>query len=430
MVRTARAAGYEVTVYARLEPGLPVVERTPEFTIIRAPIDWRQLVPGLRGPRLARYVATHRTALARSAADPNDVVTAPPLRARGRSLGARLRRLPKTSIYFATLPLRPVLGPAVLFPLRPLAWAAALALVAEPAEIWHGMWAGSLPALVRLRAKFGGRTIYDSRDVYMHARGIGTLPAPIRAGFRWFERRWARKADAVITVNQAYGEIIERTLGVKISAVVMNCPFRYDVPNPRPNLIRDALGLPASTRIVLYQGLFLTDRGIEQGMDAIVQVPDAVLVLLGFGSLQERLSVAAARPPYAGKVFLIPAVPPEDLVTWTASADVMLMAIQPSTLNHQYTTPQKLWEALAAGVPIVASDLPGMAPVIRDTRAGMLCDPRDPVSIAGAIGTLLGLSEAAFGRYGAAALAAAHDRYNWEVQAEALLDVYARLVPA
>ena len=50
---------------------------------------------------------------------------------------------------------------------------------------------------------------------------------------------------------------------------------------------------------------------------------------------------------------------PTELLDWVAAADVVAMPIQPSTLNHRLTTPNKLFEALAAGVPVVASDLPG-----------------------------------------------------------------------
>ena len=63
----------------------------------------------------------------------------------------------------------------------------------------------------------------------------------------------------------------------------------------------------------------------------------------------------------SGTLTLAAAVPPEELLPWVAAADVVAMPIQPTTLNHRLTTPNKLFEALAAGVPVVASDLPGMA---------------------------------------------------------------------
>jgi glycosyltransferase involved in cell wall biosynthesis len=129
-------------------------------------------------------------------------------------------------------------------------------------------------------------------------------------------------------------------------------------------------------------------------------------------------------------VFLLDAVPPSELLRWTASADVMLMAIQPTTLNHRHTTPQKLFEALAAGVPIVASDLPAMAAVVTETGAGVLCDPTSPASIAAAIRSILELAPTERDALRTRALRAAHDRYNWERQTDVLFRLYRRLLGA
>ena len=109
-------------------------------------------------------------------------------------------------------------------------------------------------------------------------------------------------------------------------------------------------------------------------------MPGAVLVLLGYGDLAEiepRLR-PPRRPTPAGVSMLLPAVPPSELLDWVASADVVAMPIQPTTLNHRLTTPNKLFEAMAAGVPVVASDLPGMAPIVRETGCGIARRPDRP----------------------------------------------------
>ena len=88
--------------------------------------------------------------------------------------------------------------------MRPLGWARALDDVVEPADIWHGMWAGSLPALMRMHRRHGGATIYDSlRDVYMQSRGFATARRPGRTILEWLERRWAHRVDQVITGERA-----------------------------------------------------------------------------------------------------------------------------------------------------------------------------------------------------------------------------------
>ena len=104
------------------------------------------------------------------------------------------------------------------------------------------------------------------------------------------------------------------------------------------------------------------------------------------------------------------------------------MPIQPTTLNHRLTTPNKLFEAMAAGVPVVASDLPGMAGIVRETGCGVLCDPTDPAAIAD--GDPLDPRRARTperAAYRERALAAARGEYNWEAQVEVLLAEYGRL---
>jgi hypothetical protein len=64
----------------------------------------------------------------------------------------------------------------------------------------------------------------------------------------------------------------------------------------------------------------------------------------------------AESPLYGGRVLMLAAVTPAELLPWTASADVSVIAIQPTTVNHRHTTPQKLFESIANGVPVVASE--------------------------------------------------------------------------
>lgn len=456
IARSAAALGWTSVAYARWEPGLPFEEELEGLRIVRAPIVLRLAIPGFRDAGRREIARLRRAAAGTTpgAAPPGPpgVAPAPPRpaeAARERSvpapwpggrkpLRAKLQDFRRDPLGYgrrlALRPVRPVVravrglvGPFVLFPLRPLAWAAALEEVAEPADIWHGMWAGSLPALARLHARHGGLTVYDSRDVYLHARIFDRMHPLLRTRFLRLEQRWARAADLVVTVNDAYADILAPLLGIPRPIVVRNCPDPYDPPEGRPDRIRELLGLPATTAVVLYQGGLMTERGVEQGMDAILEVPGAHYVVMGYGSQRSAFAERAAAPPYRGRVSLIAPVAPEELLEWTASADVMLMAIQPTTLNHRHTTPQKLWEAIAVGVPVVASDLPGMAAVVREVGCGELCDPTDPAAIAAAIRRLLALPPEELAALRARTLAAAHDRYNWAAQVTALLEAYGRL---
>jgi glycosyltransferase involved in cell wall biosynthesis len=443
MARTALAAGYDVIVYARWQEGLPLEEAGPGYRIVRIPavpdlaIPWRRA----RGRRRLAEIMSDRpgtttgasTAVSTAASTPSAASATKAGNARrwpwparvARGLGRRGRRL--ASRIVRRVPSLPFTRPIMLFPLRPLGWAIPLSEYAEPADLWHGMWAASLPALDRLRAAHGGRTIYDSRDVYMRSRGFERM-GPFKAPFAWLERRWARRADAVLTVNDAYAGLLAGQFGMDRPPVVRNTPDRYSPPDPPPDLIRRRLGLGPETHVVLYQGGLLTDRGIEQGMEAILHVPDAVLAIMGFGPAQAEIEGLAASSRYRDRVRMLEPVSPDELLEWTASADVMLMAIQPTSVNHRYTTPQKLWEAIAAGTPVVATDLPGMAGIVRETGCGLLVDATDPTDIARAIREIVDAPAADRRAMRERTWQAGQDRYNWEHESEVLLALYRRLL--
>ncbi|MBX3029946.1 MAG: glycosyltransferase [Chloroflexi bacterium] len=106
----------------------------------------------------------------------------------------------------------------------------------------------------------------------------------------------------------------------------------------------------------------------------------------------------------------------------------MVMCYQPNSENHAYVTPQKLWEAMAAGVPVVASDLPGFRSVVPGAGCGVLVDPTDPAAIAAGITELLDRGPEGLRATGERGRAAAHATYNWEEQMRVLDGVYGRLL--
>ncbi len=429
------ARGHDVTVLARWRPGLPEDERHPAgYRIRRVKVSAGAGLP-LPAPlyrAISRFRQWRRERAAAAAAD-----TAP-------SAGANHLRAPVSAQPPADngeSPRRP--GPrGPLGRLRSVigsAWrTAAIGLVVRsqtkasrglvPApDLYHGMAYMGVPVALALSRRTGGRVVYDARDIYVDAGNLATLPRPARALIGWLERGWARRADRVITVNRPYAEVMAARWGVTFPLIVLNCSWRFNPPVPRPRRFHEALGLAAETRVVLYQGGFSRERGIEQLIVAIPSVDSAVLVLLGYGVLQSDLERRAADPALAGRVRILPAVPPDELLAWVASADVVAMPIQPSTLNHRLTTPNKLFEAMAAGVPVVASDLPGMAGIVRESGAGELVDPTDPADIARAISRILDAPPEDRDAYGRRALAAAHETYNWERQVDLLLAEYGRL---
>jgi glycosyltransferase involved in cell wall biosynthesis len=308
--------------------------------------------------------------------------------------------------------------PAVL--LDALAQGRTASTVVPAADVWHARGLLAVPVALALRRRHGGRVVYDVGDLYLDARNLARLAGPIRALVGRWERGLARRADALVTVNDGYRKVLAERFGRSLTVV-------YNSPDARPvigeNRIRGALGLSPETGIILYHGGLTRDRGIEQLIAAMPDVPGAVLVLMGYGDLEAKLAAGAAADS-TGRVRLLPAVPPDEVLAWVANADVAAMLIQPTTLNHRLTTPNKLFEAMAAGTPVLAADLPGMRPVVEASGCGRVIDPTDVAAIAVALREMVGATADQRTAWSEGGRRSIDETYGWARQLDTLTDVY------
>ena len=303
------------------------------------------------------------------------------------------------------------------------------ALAADPgADLYHGMAFQGIPVALGLARQSRAPALYDIRDIYLESRNLARLPGPARRALGRLERGWIRRARRVTTVNHSCAEIVERRYGAR-PTIVMNCPVRRAEASPRQDLVRDALGLFASSPIVLYHGGLLVDRGLPQAIAAMAdpRLTAVHLVLMGWGEEESNVRELARNPAVAGRVHLLPPVPPDDVVDWVGSADVAIMVNQPRTLNERISTPNKLFESLTAGTPVVSSDFPERRRIVIDDPLGPLgavCDPTDPAAIAGAICAIIELGPIAAADLRMRCAQAARERYTWEAQLPKLLAEY------
>lgn len=432
LARTLHERGHDVTVLARWKPGLerrevhevgypivrietPAIDGLPFRPVTLPLLRFLRITarPGSAGPGTPSATAVGSDTTSRSVADDETAPgwAHPSRRAKGTGLASRVRDYVRRGRIFLMIRSH-----------------RRQALAAAPvADIYHGMAYMGISVALALGKRHGAKVVYDSRDIYMVAANLARLHGPIKAILTRMERGWARAADRVFTVNEPYATELARRFGVARPVVVMNCSYRFSSPAPQPRRFHERLGLDPDTRVVLYQGGFSVGRGVEQLMAAIRQVPGSVLAVMGYGALEAEFQAAAALPENLGRIHVLPAVPPTELLDWVASADVVGVLFQHDTLNNYLSTPNKFLEAMAAGVPTVCSDHPGMGPIARETGCGIPVDPADVDAVAAAIRTIVEAPPEERSARRAKALAAAHDTYNWETQVQALLEEYSRL---
>ncbi|OGN84007.1 MAG: hypothetical protein A2X23_04000 [Chloroflexi bacterium GWC2_73_18] len=429
---TLAGAGYDVTLVALWRPGLPREERRGAVRVLRLPfepLDDRvvRLLGALGSPRRwLRGRRAERTATPAGSGPPRE-----PAARSGRPGGpaTRLRQGLARAVRRGFEPVR--------WPLIQRAWYGAVRDVLPAAAVWHAHDLSTLPLAARFARERGGRLVYDSHELYLESGRMAEVRGLRRRLLERSEGRLARRADAVVTVNEGIAaELWRRYRLARTPLVVMNCPPRWhpeagEEPPPSDRL-RATLALPTDRRILLYQGAFSPDRGLERIPRALLApgLEAAVAVFLGYGPLRDELEALAADPRFGGRLFVLDAVPPDELLEWTASADVSLIPTQPGTLNNRLTSPNKLFESLAAGVPVVVSRLPVVERLVADLDVGELVgDPTDPAQLAAAIGRILALSPDDRAALRRRCRRAALERYNWEIEGAHLVGLYARLAP-
>lgn len=322
----------------------------------------------------------------------------------------------------------------LLWPTADRPWWHTIERELAPADLYHACGYRAIrPALVmaaaaRTRGRRGA-VIYDAIDIAIETN---TFIGRHRA-WKWLyqrrERAWVRQADAVITTNDAFAQDLQRRLRLRSRPLVLlNTPPRWMPPDPAPDLIRDALGLAASRRIVLYLGRLSPNRGLEQAAEAIARLHGAVLVLVGFGAHEERERARAADPRSGGRLFLLPPVPPDDVPAWAASADVTLVALPPTSLNQRLTTPNKFWESLAGGTPVVVGrESTTMRAIAEQEGLGSVVDPDDPEDLARGLREIIDADPGERAAMRARCHRVALSRYNWETSVAPYLALAAQL---
>jgi glycosyltransferase involved in cell wall biosynthesis len=314
-----------------------------------------------------------------------------------------------------------------------LGWCHAAAIAAPTADVHHGHDLTGLPAALEAARRDAGSAVYDSHEIFVDSGANAARPRWARLLLRRLERRWSRRTAALVTVNQAYARVLTARLRPRRTVVVHNCPPRWAPPRPASQRLRVAAGVPPDAPLVLYHGAFSLNRGLDELAAAILEpgLEAAHLVYLGYGGQRAAVERLAADPRAAGRIHLVDAVPPEELLEMVTGADVDAIPLQPSTLNHLLCTPNKLFESLTAGVPVVVSDFAVMRSIVLDDPGGPLggvCDPASPASIGAAIRTIIALDGDARAVLRERCLAAARERWNWETESRGLLDLYADLL--
>jgi glycosyltransferase involved in cell wall biosynthesis len=229
------------------------------------------------------------------------------------------------------------------------------------------------------------RFVYDSHEfavgVAWRTRGWAALVWAI-------ERLATPRCDAVMTVSNGIADRLHQRYRLdRRPLVVRNLPDleAYDLDFDPPDLRRQLSA--GSGPLILHLGAVARDRGCETLIKAVAHLDGSHLLFLGANDPAYvcGLEHVARESGVSGRVHFRPLVPVREVLGYARQADVGIALLEDTCENHRVALPNKVFEYIAAGVPVVASDLPELRKELEQLPGALVVDPTDAGAVAARI---------------------------------------------
>lgn len=266
--------------------------------------------------------------------------------------------------------------------------------------------------------------VYDSHELFCEVPELQANPAKKNIWKR-LERWIFPKLKNVFTVNESISEIYGKEYNMDIR-VVRNSPLLSNQLKIA-QCSRSEMGLPLSKKIIVLQGAGINvDRGAEEAVESMQYVNNAVLVIIGSGDVLPVLKKMVIDLNLTEQVKFIGKVTFEKLLQYTYHADLGLTLDKDTNINYRYSLPNKLFDYIHAGVPVLASNLVEVRKIIFQYSIGDCTENHNPRHIAEKINNILGDNET-LQMWKKNTKIAASD-LNWENEEQQLIAVYEKFL--
>jgi len=287
------------------------------------------------------------------------------------------------------------------------------------AELFHFHDPELIPVGLNLK-KRGFKVVYDVHESHAESILDRTYLHPLlRMPISWLLERSERRADLRLDAIVAATPKIARSFKNPRTALVQNFPMEGELA------LSSSVSFSDREPALVYVGGVSGVRGAREIVLALGQVPEARLIVVGEFSPKSLESELA----------LLPGWSQVELLGWKDRSGVAVamsrcvggVVLFHPLRNHIESQPNKLFEYMSAGLPVLASDFPHWREIVATEDCGLLVDPLDVDAIAGAIRAIVGdrKSSEAMGTRGRAAVRV---KYNWSIQETVLLDLYKSLL--
>ena len=264
--------------------------------------------------------------------------------------------------------------------------------------------------------------IYDSHEIY-HEMAGERLSGFMVSLLRSYEKRMVKKPDALITVNEKLEDVF-KNFGARNTHVIMNCRQDEPVNMLDVDVLEKKLGLK-DRKTAIYIGVLEPNRQLlELAKTHIASHNNFVLIYGGYGSLEAEIKKLADSSK--GRLLFLGRVPPKEVPAYNELAHVLFATYDPALKNNRLGAPNKLFESMGAGRPIVVSKGTYAGQVVERTNSGLTAD-YDGKTALQVISKLLDDAEL-YSKCAKAGRMAFENQYNWLAQEKKLLAIYSNLL--
>ena len=229
------------------------------------------------------------------------------------------------------------------------------------------------------------KLVYDSHEYFIGVPELVERPR-VQKFWRRIEKRCLPKVDRMYTVNESIAKLYRNEYNIAIE-IVRNIS---DAPASFPKKTRSELGLPEDKKIVIFQGAGINiQRGAEELIEAIPLVKNAILIFVGSGDVIEQLKQKVKIEKQEQHILFFGKKPYLELLNYTAVSDVGVSLDKDTNINYRYSLPNKIFDYINCGIPLLVSDLPEVRSIVDTYEIGLVVPSHQPTAIAASLRQLL-----------------------------------------
>jgi len=268
-----------------------------------------------------------------------------------------------------------------------------------------------------LAAKISNKKIiYDTHEYFTETPELTSRPH-VQKIWKWIEKKLLPKISTIITVNDSIANLYQQEYGTKLH-VVRNIPANFTTEA----VSRTQLGLPENKKILIIQGAGINvDRGAEEACEAMKYLEDFVLLIAGSGDVIPLLKKMVSEHQLQDKIIFRERMDNLKLRQHTQVCDLGLAIDKNTNINYLYSLPNKLFDYLHAGIPVLCSGLPEIRKIVEEYQVGYQIQNHNPRHIAQTIITIF--SDMDVYRLKRGNTLHASRELNWESEEKNLLNI-------